>query len=229
MNYLIIGLGNFGVALATRLTTMGHDVTGIDADMRIVEEYKSQITTTMCVNIIDQVSIKALPLDDIDAVIVSLGNHIGESIVIVSLLKQAGVKNIIARAVNPMHRTILETIGVNEVIVPEQLTADIWAYSAEAEKIKYVYPVDNNYQIIECQIPSILEGQSLANANIEETFGIKLIAIKRRRNQTNFLGSRTLEYEAINTYESGEFRFAADDHIVIYGSTKALEKFKKQL
>ena len=95
MNYLIIGLGNFGVALATRLTTMGHDVTGVDADIRIVEEYKSQITTTICVNIIDQVSIKALPLDDVDAVIVSLGSHIGESIVIVSLLKQAGVKNII--------------------------------------------------------------------------------------------------------------------------------------
>ena len=116
MNYLIIGLGNFGVALATRLTQMGHDVTGIDADMRVVEEYKSQITTTMCVNIIDQVSIKALPLDDTDIVIVSLGNHIGESIVIVSLLKQAGVKHIVARAVNPMHRTILETIGVDEVI-----------------------------------------------------------------------------------------------------------------
>ena len=78
MNYLIIGLGNFGVALATRLTTMGHDVCGVDADMRIVEEYKSQISTTMCVNIIDQVSIKALPLDDADAVIVALGNHIGE-------------------------------------------------------------------------------------------------------------------------------------------------------
>ncbi len=229
MNYLIIGLGNFGVALATRLTTMGHDVTGVDADMRIVEEYKSQITTTMCVNIIDQVSIKALPLDDIDAVIVSLGNHIGESIVIVSLLKQAGVKNIIARAVNPMHRTILETIGVNEVIEPEQLTADIWAYSAEAEKIKGVYPVANDHQIVECQIPSILEGQSLGNAKIEETFGIKLIAIKRRRSQANFLGSRTLEYEVVNTMESGEFRFAADDHIVIYGSTKTLEKFKKQL
>ena len=225
MNYLIIGLGNFGVALATRLTTMGHDVTGVDADMRIVEEYKSQITTTMCVNIIDQVSIKALPLDDVDAVVVSLGNHIGDSIVIVSLLKQAGVKTIIARAVNPMHRTILEAIGVDEVIEPEQLTA----YSAEAEKIKGVYPITNDHQILECQIPSILEGQSLSNANIEETFGITLIAIKRRRNQANFLGSRTLEYEVVNTIESTEFRFAADDHIVIYGSTKNLEKFKKQL
>ena len=104
MNYLIIGLGNFGVALATRLTSMGHDVTGVDADMRVVEEYKSQITTTMCVNIIDQVAIKSLPLEDTDVVIVTLGNHIGESIVIVSLLKQTGVKHIVARAANPMHR-----------------------------------------------------------------------------------------------------------------------------
>ena len=47
MNYLIIGLGNFGVALATRLTAMGHDVTGVDADMRVVEEYKAQIRSDL--------------------------------------------------------------------------------------------------------------------------------------------------------------------------------------
>lgn len=229
MNYLIIGLGNFGVALATRLTTMGHDVCGVDADMRIVEEYKSQISTTMCVNIIDQVSIKALPLDDADAVIVALGNHIGESIVIVSLLKQAGVKHIVARAVNPMHRTILETIGVDEVIIPEQMTADIWSYSSEAEKIKGIYMVDNDYQIIECQIPEILKAQSLSEANIEETFGVKLIAVKRRRSQFNFLGSRTLEYEVVNTNEETDYRFSANDRIVIYGSIRELNRLKKQL
>ncbi len=229
MNYLIIGLGNFGVALATRLTTMGHDVCGVDADMRIVEEYKTQISTTMCVNIIDQVSIKALPLDDADAVIVALGNHIGESIVIVSLLKQAGVKHIVARAVNPMHRTILETIGVDEVIIPEQMTADIWSYSSEAEKIKGIYMVDNDYQIVECQIPEILKAQSLSEANIEETFGVKLIAVKRRRSQFNFLGSRTLEYEVVNTNEETDYRFSANDRIVIYGSIRELNRLKKQL
>ena len=229
MNYLIIGLGNFGVALATRLTTMGHDVCGVDADMRIVEEYKSQISTTMCVNIIDQVSIKALPLDDADAVIVALGNHIGESIVIVSLLKQAGVKHIVARAVNPMHRTILETIGVDEVIIPEQMTADIWSYSSEAEKIKGIYMVDNDYQIVECQIPEILKAQSLSEANIEETFGVKLIAVKRRRSKFNFLGSRELEYEVVNTNEETDYRFSANDRIAIYGSICELNRLKKQL
>lgn len=229
MNYLIIGLGNFGVALATRLTTMGHDVCGVDADMRIVEEYKSQISTTMCVNIIDQVSIKALPLDDADAVIVALGNHIGESIVIVSLLKQAGVKHIVARAVNPMHRTILETIGVDEVIIPEQMTADIWSYSSEAEKIKGIYMVDNDYQIVECQIPEILKAQNLSEANIEETFGVKLIAVKRRRSKFNFLGSRELEYEVVNTNEETDYRFSANDRIVIYGSIRELNRLKKQL
>ena len=229
MNYLIIGLGNFGVALATRLTTMGHDVTGVDADMRVVEEYKSQITTTMCVNIIDQVAIKSLPLEDTDVVIVTLGNHIGESIVIVSLLKQAGVKHIVARAANPMHRTILETIGVDEVIEPEKTTADIWSYSAEAEKIKGIYIIDHEHQILECQIPEILKGQSLTEANIEETFDVKLIAVKRRRSKFNFLGSRELEYEVVNTNEEPDYRFSANDQIVIYGSTRELDRFKKQL
>ena len=229
MNYLIIGLGNFGVALATRLTTMGHDVTGVDADIRVVEEYKSQISTTICVNIIDKVSLKTLPIDDIDAAVVSLGNHIGESIVIVSLLKQAGVKNIIARAINPVHKTILETIGVTEVIEPEQFTADIWSYSSESKRITKLYPVDSTHQIIECQIPGILIGQSLKNAKIEETFDVKLIAVKRRKHGINFLGSRTLEYDVIDSINDPDFRFASEDHILIYGSIKALALLKKQL
>ena len=76
---------------------------------------------------------------------------------------------------------------------------------------------------------SILEGQNLTEANIEETFGVKLFAVKRRKNTSNFLGSRTLEYEVVNTEEETRYRFATDDRIVIYGSIKNLERLKKQL
>lgn len=68
MTYIIIGLGNFGVALAERLTAIGHDVIGVDTNMNLVEEYKNTIGSTICINVSDAASLKMLPLADTDVV-----------------------------------------------------------------------------------------------------------------------------------------------------------------
>lgn len=226
MTYLIIGLGNFGCALATRLTAMGHDVIGVDSDMHMVEEHKDKITSTMQVLIRDSVSLSALPLEDADEVIVTLGQDIGDSIYVVSLLRQAGVKRLVARAINQTHKTILETLGVNDVIMPETYAADLLALTSNAEYIKGAYLVSDSYQIVECDIPSIFEGLSLAEADIESNFALSIIAIKRQGARLNFLGSTSKIYNVVQPDDS--FRFEKADRIVIYGHVKDFDKFKKQ-
>ena len=226
MNYLIIGLGNFGLALATRLTAMGHDVFAVDSDMKVVEDYKNSITTTIQVQITDQASLSALPVDDADEVIVTLGEDIGASILVVSLLRKAGVKRLVARAINPIHKTILETIGVDDVIMPEVYAADLWAVASESEDIKGVYLVSDTHQIIEFEIPTILEGLSLTEANIEQNFLVKIVAIKRQRQTVNFLGAKSKTYAVIEP--ESDFRFIHADRIILYGAVKDFAKFRKQ-
>ena len=99
----------------------------------------------------------------------------------------------------------------------------------KSSKIKGIYLIDYEHQILECQIPEILKGQSLSEANIEETFVVKLITVKRRRSKFNFLGSRELEYEVVNIADEPDYRFSANDRVVIYGSIRNLDRFKKQL
>lgn len=226
MTYLIIGLGNFGLALATRLTNMGHDVFAVDSDMKIVEEYKNRITTTMQVNITDRMSLSALPIDDADEVIVALGNNIGDSVLVVSLLKQAGVKRLVACAMNTIHKTILETLGVDDVIMPETYAAEFWAMSSDAPFIKGVYPVSDSYQLIELEIPQIFEGLTIPEADIETTFSLNLISIKRQSKNRNFLGSASKSFEVINPER--DFRFEHSDRILLYGKVKDFENFKRQ-
>lgn len=226
MTYLIIGLDNFGLALSTRLTAMGHEVFAVDSDMKIVEEYKNRITTTMQVNITDSVSLSALPIDDADEVIVALGDNIGNSVLVVSLLRQAGVKRLVARAINPLHKTILETLGVDDVIMPETYAANFWAVSSESEFIKGVYDVSDTYQIIEFEIPTILEGLSLPEADIETNFLLKIVAIKRQKRQLNFLGSTSKSYEVV--VPEADFRFEHTDRVLLYGKVKEFDRFKSQ-
>ena len=72
MKCIIIGLGNFGMALAQRLTAMGYEVIGVDKDIDKVNAYKDSIKNTICLNLNNEQAARNLPLKDADLNIVSL-------------------------------------------------------------------------------------------------------------------------------------------------------------
>lgn len=227
MTYIVIGLGNFGVSLAERLTRMGHDVIGVDSDINLVEEYKNSISSTICLNLSDSASLNVLPLDDAHQVIVTLGEKVGNSVLIVALLKQHGVKHLVARAGSKLHQTILEAIGVDEVIMPESYAADLFALSTEAPQIKGAYPVTETHQLVELEIPNILISQTLGQANLDELFHVQLVGVKRRKVKVNVLGANSFYYEMADL--NPEFTFQEYDRILLFGEMKALQKLQKKL
>ena len=111
MKCIIIGLGNFGMALAQRLTAMGYEVIGVDKDIDKVNAYKDSIKNTICLNLNNEQAARNLPLKDADLNIVSLGKDAGASILTVAILKQNGAKRIIVRAISTLHKTVLEAMG----------------------------------------------------------------------------------------------------------------------
>ncbi|MEM4250192.1 MAG: TrkA family potassium uptake protein, partial [Candidatus Nitrosotenuis sp.] len=124
MKFIVIGLGNFGSSLASRLTSMGHEVIGVDSDMRKVESSKDKITHVIKLDSTDTTAINTLPLREIDVAIIAIGEDFGASIMTTALLKQNNVKRLISRALSPLHEKVLEAIGVSEIIHPEQESAD---------------------------------------------------------------------------------------------------------
>ncbi|MGM9745662.1 MAG: potassium channel family protein [Paludibacteraceae bacterium] len=228
MTYVIVGLGNFGVALAERLTALGHEVVGVDSNMNLVEEYKNTIGSTICINLADAASLQMLPLADADEVIVTLGEHVGNSVLVVALLKQHGVKRLVARAGNRLHRTILEAIGVDEVIMPESYAAELFSISSEVEEVKGAYIATETHQLVELEVPDILVSQTPAQANLTETFGLDLVGVKRRFTKKSLFGKDEFYYEMADM-KAENFRFAANDRMLLFGNIAALQKIKKQL
>src|SRR5690554_1236994 len=105
MKYIILGLGNFGRALAIQLTERGHEVIGADKSMTKVEQLKEKVTHTICMDTTDVDAVEALPLKDVDAVIVAIGEDEGASLLTTALLKQLQVKRIIGRVVSDLQKT----------------------------------------------------------------------------------------------------------------------------
>lgn len=132
MRCLVVGLGNFGTALATELTDAGHEVIAVDPHERNVDAIKEQISTVYIMDATDESAITVLPLDDIDIIFVTISEDLAASLRAVVVLQQHGGKNIYARANDAIHKKILEGIGHLKVIMPEVEMARNYAEKLES-------------------------------------------------------------------------------------------------
>lgn len=129
MKFLIIGLGNFGRRLAEDLTDQGHDVIGVDINEHRVDDVKNRISLAYIMDSTEKSALAALPLDEIDHVVVAVGQSMDHSLRTVVALKELEVKNIYARALDKVHHSILSAMSVAHIIIPETYAARVFARS----------------------------------------------------------------------------------------------------
>ena len=120
MKYIIIGLGNYGHVLAEELSALGHEVIGVDNSPSRVDNVKEKIATAFVIDATDEQALSVLPLNGVDIVIVAIGENFGASIRVVALLKQKNVRRIYARAIDSVHRSVLEAFGLERILTPEE-------------------------------------------------------------------------------------------------------------
>ena len=213
MKCIIIGLGNFGIALAQRLTAMGYEVIGVDKEIDKVNAYKDSIKNTICLNLNNEQAVRNLPLRDADLNIVTLGKDAGASILTVAILKQNGARRIIARAISDLHKTVLEAMGISEIIQLEKEYAEFFATKTELSSLIYSYQVAPDYFIYELKLPSPFIGRRLGDIQLEKNFSLKLIAVKHyiHDEEKGFLHMELLEHL------SDDFVVSPEDVFILFG------------
>ena len=123
MKYIIIGLGNYGGVLAEELSVLGNEVIGVDRNPHHVELLKDKIATSFIMDVTDEEALSALPFKEVDVVIVAIGENFGASVRVVAMLKKLGAKRIMARAVDEVHKMILEAFDLDRILTPEKEAA----------------------------------------------------------------------------------------------------------
>ena len=93
--FAVIGLGRFGMSLATHLTEAGAEVVAIDADRRVIENIKDEVTVAVALDATDEHALRAQNLEKVDAAIVCIGESFEANQLATLLLKNIGVKRII--------------------------------------------------------------------------------------------------------------------------------------
>lgn len=216
MKYIVFGLGNFGGSLCSTLTSMGHEVIGVDKRMEKVESFKDVVTHTICLDSTDIQAVSSLPLSDADAVIVAIGEDEGASIMTTALLKQLEVKRIIGRAVSTLQTTVMKAMGVHEITRPEQTSAIRLAKRLNFKGVVDSFEISDEHNIIEIKTPAKYIGKTLSEAELRKNYNITVLTTIRedvKKGQKRISGVAT-----------AETLLEEDDILVIFGELTDLKK-----
>ena len=168
MKYIIIGLGNYGHMLAEELSVLGHEVIGADVSASRVDSIKEKIATAFVLDATDEQALAALPLNGVDVVIVAIGENFGASIRVVALLKQQKVAHIYARAIDNVHRSVLEAFGLERILTPEEDAARGLVHLLEFGSNMETFRVDTDYYVVKFAVPEKMIGYYANELNLDK-------------------------------------------------------------
>jgi trk system potassium uptake protein len=212
--FAVIGLGRFGSAMATTLAELGQDVIGVDGDAERVRRLADVVTQAVELDATDERALKAVGIQDVDVAVVSIGENIESSLLVVMQLRELGVTTIVAKAVTPLHGRILEKIGVSRVIFPEREMAIRVAHSLVMTNVIDYFELSRDFSMVEIPAPPTFVGRTLRQLEIRPRFGLTLIAIKRQRAADNAV--------LTNISPSADEAIQQGDVLVLLGSNDRL-------
>ncbi|MCG2761963.1 MAG: TrkA family potassium uptake protein [Candidatus Atribacteria bacterium] len=177
--FIVLGLGRFGSAVATTLVELGHEVLGVDNDEERVDALKDKITQAVQADITEEKVLKELGVKNFDAAIVSIATNLEASILVTMMLKEMGLKYIIAKAQNNLHAKVLEKIGVDKIVFPERDMGARIAQRLITPDIKDYIDLEPDYNVIEIEALPDFVDKTLSELDLRNKYGINVLAIKR--------------------------------------------------
>ena len=176
--YIVIGLGRFGRAIAETLCAAGEEVLGVDRRMDLVEDMKDSVTQAIQVDAMDRDALEALGIPDFDVAFVTMGSDIRASGTLVLQLKELGARKVIAKAQDEFHGRMLEKLGADQVLFPERDMGRRIAHNMVTGDIIDGLELSSEYSMAEIRPSASWVGRTLGELALRSDKGINVIAIK---------------------------------------------------
>lgn len=177
--FAVIGIGRFGESLINELSRMGYEVLAIDVDEDKVNDAIGVATHAVQADAMDESTLNALGIRNFDTVIVAIGNNVQANILTTIMLKEIGVKKVVAKAQNALHGKVLEKIGTDVVIYPERDMAIKLARSLVSHNFLEQINLSPDFGIIELFTPRSFRNKSLADIGLRKNMRVTVLAIRR--------------------------------------------------
>ncbi|MFD0675139.1 potassium channel family protein [Cohnella sp. GCM10027633] len=213
--FVIIGLGRFGSSIGRELIQLGYEVLGVDRDEETVQELSNVLTHVVVADATEEEVLRSIGARNFDCGVVAIGDDIQASILATILLKELGVKKVVAKAVSDLHGRVLERMGVDRVIYPERDMGVRVAHQLVSPNLLDYIELSKQYTIAELAVPQCLSGKSLDDVNPRGRFGCSIVAINKPK--------------GIIIAPVAKDVLAEKDVMVVIGTNQQIEQFQESI
>jgi trk system potassium uptake protein TrkA len=176
---IVIGLGQFGLAIASSLAARGVEVLAIDAELELVEAAAPFVTEAVCFDATDEKALMRAAPEARDACVVAIGDRSRDaSIIATALLKQLGARRVVARANNDIHARILRLVGADQVVNPQREFGERFASRILHQNVLGAMSLGEDLVISELIAPESFVGQTIAALALPKRFGVTIVALR---------------------------------------------------
>jgi trk system potassium uptake protein TrkA len=208
----VIGLGRFGFSLASTLHEAGHEVLAIDRDEARVQEISSFVTHAVQADATNEAVLAELGLKNFDVAMVAMGAAIESSVLCTILLRNLGVKYVVARADHDLHGSILKKIGANWVVMPEREKGVDVAHVIALPEVRDYMQLDEESGVSRLMSPKYMVGRTLKQLGFGQSGKSEVAVLALQRE-----GSLTISPAMSEKVQVG-------DGLVLCGSDENLER-----
>lgn len=181
-SYAVFGLGRYGFSVAKELVHNGVEVLAVDADETIVNSASADIPFCKCADVTDLEVIKQLGISNMDVVIIAMANNLEASVMALMLCKEVGVRTVIVKCANEVHKKILSKVGADKVVFPECESGIRLAKNLLSSGFVDVFELSNDVSLIELEVKPEWVGKTLVQLNLRKKYSINVIAIRQGDN-----------------------------------------------
>lgn len=210
--YVVFGVDRFGAAVARTLERGGSQVIAVDISPAKIQQISEDVSFAMTADVLDPEAIEGLQLKNIDGAVITMVDHMEASIVTAMTCKEMGFPFILARAKNEIHGRILEKIGVDRVVYPEQEMGERIGRFIDAKDFMDWIALSKDVSLVEMKVPADWVGRSLEELKLRKEYGFNVVGLRSNGKIDTDVGPDT-------TLSHGEM-------IYLIGRNEALEKFK---
>ncbi|TCX48920.1 TrkA family potassium uptake protein [Dehalobacter sp. 14DCB1] len=212
--FVVVGVGRFGESVATSLYKAGHEVLVIDNSEKAIQDIADRVTHAIQLDARDEEALKRLGIRNFDVAIVAIGDDIQSNILVSVILKELGVKRVVAKAKDALHGRVLEKIGVDRIVYPERDMGIRVAHNITStnDLLDYI-ELSPDYSIIEVYAPKEFMDKTLGKLNLRAKYQVSVIAIKSA--------------EEIIAAPGAEALIKQGDILVVIGSNQAISNLPK--
>ena len=207
-SYVVIGLGLFGSSVARQLCALGAEVLAIDIHPELVQQISSDVTSAVVADARDADVLRALGAHECDGAVVAIGDDLAGSVLATMNLKELGVKHIVCKAHDEVHRKVLQKLGADKVVIPEKEVADKLARSLTSHNVLDFIELSSDYGIVEIPAPKSWVGKNLKELDVRAKLGVNIIAIESKGK--------------VNVSPSAQYVLKKDDILVVLGDYDSL-------